>query len=216
MLDHLLAPAYGAAPLDIEPLNVAASSFVPAKDATPGELLNGKVNTAEWLRSIGAEDPTPVHAPYEAALAAQAFGSVTSSAPTLSPEAKKEHVMALRTPESVKRVVGMLTAYEWSFVEQAQNLRSYIVSGLVEETKNPKADIRLKAYKMLGEVTEVALFTTRVETVTRDLSDAQIQEEINKRLDRLAFDPTPMAEEVPPALRFPPKTDPEVDDVEPL
>ncbi|MFK5282021.1 hypothetical protein ACI3PL_20935, partial [Lacticaseibacillus paracasei] len=71
MLDHLLAPAYGCAPQKIEPLNVAASSFVPLKDATPNELLNGKVNTAEWLRSVGAEDPTPVHAPYEAALAAQ-------------------------------------------------------------------------------------------------------------------------------------------------
>jgi hypothetical protein len=116
VLDHLLTPAYGCAPLAIEPLSSAASSFVPQKDATPNEVLAGKINTAEWLKSVGAEDPTPVHAPYEAALAGQAFGSVLGASPTLSPEEKKEHVMALRTPEAVKKVVGMLTAYEWSAI----------------------------------------------------------------------------------------------------
>lgn len=215
MLDHLLAPAYGCAPMNIEPLTVVASSFVALKDATANELLTGKVNTAEWLRSVGAEDPTPTYAPYEAALAAQAFGSITSNVP--HPDVQKKHAMELTTPESVKKIVGMLTAYEWSFVEQAQQIRTYIVTGLMDETKHPKAEVRLKAYKMLGDVTEVALFTTRVETVTRDLSDAQIQDEINRRLDRLGFDePAKETASPTPTVRFQPAIDMEVDDVDPL
>ncbi len=190
MLGHLLT-------LEPEPHTVAASSFVDIENADPNHILNGKVSTEQWLRDMGAEAPAALDPAYEAALAAHAFGAVTNVVPTASPEEAKEHVMALRTPESVRKVVGMLTAYEWEFVEHAQQIRSYIVAGLMKETEHVKPDIRLKAYKLLGEVTEVALFTQRTEIVTRDLSDAQIQDEINKRLEKLTLNPaTPLVERI--------------------
>lgn len=190
MLGHLLT-------LEPEPHTVAASSFVDIENADPNHILNGKVSTEQWLRDMGAEAPAALDPAYEAALAAHAFGAVTNVVPSASPEETKERVMALRTPESVRKAVGMLTAYEWEFVEHAQQIRSYIVAGLMKETEHAKPDIRLKAYKLLGEVTEVALFTQRTEIVTRDLSDAQIQEEINKRLEKLTLNPaTPLVERV--------------------
>lgn len=190
MLGHLLT-------LEPEPHAVAASSFVDIENADPNHILNGKVSTEQWLRDMGAEAPAALDPAYEAALAAHAFGAVTNVVPSASPEETKERVMALRTPESVRKAVGMLTAYEWEFVEHAQQIRSYIVAGLMKETEHAKPDIRLKAYKLLGEVTEVALFTQRTEIVTRDLSDAQIQEEINKRLEKLTLNPaTPLVERV--------------------
>jgi hypothetical protein len=190
MLNHLLT-------LEPEPLKTAADSFVPEKDAQVGELLNGKVATQEWLKSLGAEDELPSDPAYDRALAAQAFGSVTGILPNLPDEDKKKNIMALRTPKSVQHVVGMLTAYEWSFVEHAQQIRSYIVAGLMDETKDKKPEVRLKAYKMLGEVTEVALFTQRTEVVHKDMSDEQIQSEIEKRLERLTVNPdTPLVERV--------------------
>jgi hypothetical protein len=173
--------------LDPEPLKPAAASFVPEKDAQPGELLNGKVATHEWLKSLGAEDELPSDPAYDRALAAQAFGSVTGILPDMPDADKKKNIMALRTPKSVQHVVGMLTAYEWSFVEHAQQIRSYIVAGLMDETKDKKPEVRLKAYKMLGEVTEVALFTQRTEVVHKDMSDEQIQSEIEQRLERLTI-----------------------------
>ena len=58
---------------------------------------------------------------------------------------------------------------------------------------------------MLGEVTEVALFTQRTEVVTKNLSDEQIEEEINRRLERLTVNSdTPLVTRV----------NSEVDDVE--
>jgi hypothetical protein len=190
MLNHLLT-------LDPEPLKQAADSFVPEKDAQPGELLNGKVATHEWLKSLGAEEEMSSDPAYDRALAAQAFGSVTGLLPDIPTADKKQHIMALRTPKSVQQVVGMLTAYEWSFVEHAQQIRSYIVAGLMDETKDKKPEVRLKAYKMLGEVTEVALFTQRTEVVHKDLSDDQIESEIEKRLERLTLNPdTPLVARV--------------------
>lgn len=179
MLDHLLAQPH-------QPLTRAASSFLPWEDATPNEILDAKVSTDEWLKSLGVEDPTPVDPAYERALAAQAFGIVT--APT-TPEAQKQSaMMSLRTPESVQKMSQMLSAYEWEFVNQAKELRSYIVAGLVEETLSTKPEVRLKAFKMLGEVTEVALFTTRTEIVSSKLSDTEVEDEIRKRLERLTVD----------------------------
>jgi hypothetical protein len=190
MLNHLLT-------LEPEPLTEAASSFVEAEKATPSQLLSGKVATDEWLRNLGAESPVPMDPAYEAALAQHAFGVVTHATPVESEEEARKKVLALRTPEAVRKVVGMLTAYEWEFVEHAQQIRSYIVAGLMEETKHTKPEIRLKAYKMLGDVTEVGLFTHRTEVVTRDLSDEQIQAEINRRLEALTINAnTPLLERV--------------------
>lgn len=197
MLDHLLT-------LDPEPLAKAASSFVDDDNADPGQILNGKVQAADWLKRMGAEQPPALDPAYERALAAHAFGVVAGTIPTASPEEAKKHVHAIRTPEAVQKMVGMLSGYEWSFVEKAQAIRTYIVTGLMKETEDKKADVRLKAYKLLGEVTEVALFTQRTEVVSRDLSDDQITEEINRRLERLTLNPnTPLVQRV----------DTEVDDV---
>jgi hypothetical protein len=68
----------------------------------------------------------------------------------------------------------MLTAYDWAFVEQAKELRGYAVAQILEEVKHPDARIRLKALQMLGTVTEVALFTERVEVKKETMSDKPI------------------------------------------
>lgn len=204
MLQHLLAFESG-------PLSSAASTFVAAEDASAMQILDAKVGSAQHA---GLIDPSPVPPDVSAldspeveldpgierARAQEAFGGVTGAIP-LSEQKVKERVLALRTPTAIRQMVGMLTAYDWEFVEQAKNIRSFIVTGLINETSNPKPEIRLKAYKMLGDVTEVALFTQRTEVVTRDLSEEQVEAEIKKRIEKFTID-------VPILERF----DSEVDD----
>ena len=186
MLAHLLT-------MDPEPLTQAASSFVPLESATASEVLGAKISTEEWLKNMGAEEVPPLDPALERALAAKAFGAATGVTPAASEKQKKEDVLALRTPESVRKVVGMLTAYEWSFIDQAQQIRSYIVKGLLDETTHTRPDIRLKAFKLLGDVTEIGLFTQRTEIVTKNLSDEQVEAEIHRRLERLTINPdTPL------------------------
>jgi hypothetical protein len=80
----------------------------------------------------------------------------------------------------------MLTAYDWHFVEQAKEIRGYAVAQLVEETKHPDAKIRLRALELLGKVTEVALFTDRIEVKKSDLSDSELDSRIKEKLERMA------------------------------
>ncbi len=77
-----------------------------------------------------------------------------------------------------------MTAYDWAFVDQAKELRGYAVSQILEETKNPDTRFRLKALEMLGKVTEVALFTERVEIKKTDMSDSELEQRIKEKLNK--------------------------------
>lgn len=79
----------------------------------------------------------------------------------------------------------MLTAYDWQFVERAQEIRGYAVAQLIEETKHPDAKIRLRALELLGKVTEVALFTERMEVRNTSVTDAELDRKIQEKLKAL-------------------------------
>jgi hypothetical protein len=78
----------------------------------------------------------------------------------------------------------MLTAYDWAFVEQAKELRGYAVAQILKEVEHPDARVRLKALDMLGKVTEVALFTERVEVKKTEMSDVELEARIKDKLNR--------------------------------
>lgn len=149
--------------------------------ATPQELFDSQITTADWLTELGAA-PDPL----EKAQNAEANRAFTALATPASPEEKKAALTKLTTPAAVRHLVGMLTAYDWKFVEQAQELRGYAVSQLLEETKHPDAKIRLKALELLGKVTEVALFTERVEVKKTELSDTELEQRIKDKLAKMA------------------------------
>ena len=149
--------------------------------ATPQELFNSQINTSDWLTELGAA-PDPL----EKAQNAEANRAFTALATPASDEEKKAALTKLNTPAAVRHLVGMLTAYDWKFVEQAQELRGYAVSQLLEETKHPDAKIRLKALELLGKVTEVALFTERVEMKKTELSDNELEQRIKDKLAKMA------------------------------
>ena len=101
------------------------------------------------------------------------------------PEKAKNTLTQIKTPAAVQRLVGMLTAYDWQFVEQAQQIRGMAVAKILEETDHPDARIRLKALEMLGRVTEVGLFTDRIEVRKSDLSDTELDERIKQKLEMM-------------------------------
>jgi hypothetical protein len=58
------------------------------------------------------------------------------------------------------------------------------VAKILEETNHPDARIRLKALDMLGRVTEVGLFTERIEVKKADMSDNEIDQKIKDKLNK--------------------------------
>lgn len=177
MLNHLL---------DFEPPAAFLDGVTPVADASPAEVLNAQVSTADWLEQMGA--PTADSA--AASAAQQTFATLIQPAPQ---HAQRQALLTLNTPAAVRHLTGMLTAYDWAFVEQAKELRGYAVAQILEETKHPDARIRLRALELLGKVTEVALFTDRVEVKRTNVTDTELDAKIKEKLSRFmgVVDTTP-------------------------
>ena len=175
ILDHLVS----AAAADFAPETLPDEKlFVPIKNATPAQTLNAQSKTADWLKEITEEDDELLERAQEGRVN-DAFLALTTSHPDA-----QEKLLQMEVPEEVKQVVGMVTAYQWKFVEQAQELRSMAVTKIAQETNHPDARIRLKALELLGKVTEVALFTDRVEVKKTEMSDEELEQQIKKKLDK--------------------------------
>jgi len=155
--------------------------YTPLDEAGPDALLAAKVATTSWLEEIGAPPDDEIEAEVEKAHARKAFGALTTNTTTLEQTAA---IAALKTPEAVRHLTGMLSAYDWEFIEQAKELRGYTVAKLVEETQNTNANIRLKALALLGKVTEVGLFTEKIEVKNAPASDAELDARIKEKLNR--------------------------------
>lgn len=170
--------------------------FTPVEDAEPHEIVDAQTATADWLKSLGCVDEEEIVSKAEAQAARDAFSSVL----TLPPEQQKQKILNLKTPAAVQKHVAMLTEFDWQFVEQAKEIRGYTVAQLLEETHHPDAKVRLKALELLGKVTEVALFTERVEIKKTELKDEELDQRIKEKLAKYGvgdvIDITPK-EEIP-------------------
>ena len=81
----------------------------------------------------------------------------------------------------------MLSQYDWDFIEQAKEIRGYVVAKLLEETKSGDPRIRLRALELTGKLTEVGSFTTRVEITSRTESSVEeLTDRIKEKIARLA------------------------------
>ena len=151
----------------------------PLEKAGVAETIDAQVETTEWLKSLGAVDEATAVDKAQTDFARKAFTNIVTGQPT---ELTKDSITQIKAPAAVQHLVGMLTAYDWEFVHQAQQLRGYCVAQLVEETKNPSASIRLKALTALGKVTEVGLFTEKIEIKKDELTDLQLEQRIKDKL----------------------------------
>ena len=153
----------------------------PLEKASPQETLNAQVNTTAWLEKLGVDDDDKALKEANAKAAQKVFTALSTNTPVAE---TKHQLTQIKTPEAVRHLVAMLSAYDWEFVEQAKNLRGMAVAKILEETNHPDARVRLKALDMLGRITEVALFTERVEIKKADMSDSEIDKKIKEKLNK--------------------------------
>jgi hypothetical protein len=172
VLEHLVKGNY-----DPTVYNAPLDGFLSLEKADANELLEAQVNTTDWLSELGAKPDEDVVMDAQDAQARQAFHALTTD-----PDSAKHALTQITLPPAIQRLVSMLTVYDWSFVEHARQLRGMAVAKILEETDHPDARIRLKALEMLGKVTEVGLFTERIEIKKTELSDVELDERIKQKL----------------------------------
>ena len=174
MLEHLINGEFHPEVVDA---TAEILSFEKADTATP---IDAKVKTAQWLKDLELDDEE-IETKADAEAARKSFASIVTGQSVATTQQALANVKA---PIAVQHLVGMLTAYDWAFVEQAKELRGYAVAQILEEVKHPDARIRLKALDMLGKVTEVALFTERVEVKKTQMTDTELETRIKEKLNR--------------------------------
>ena len=175
MLEHLIHGEFHP-----EVVDATAAQVTPFDKADPTTTIDAKVKTADWLKELEADDEE-IETKADAEAARKSFASLVTGQPVVNTQQALANV---KTPAAVQHLVGMLTAYDWAFVEQAKELRGYAVAQILEEVKHPDARIRLKALQMLGNVTEVALFTERVEVKKTEMSDVELEARIKEKLSK--------------------------------
>ena len=175
LLQHLLT----AEEADYVP-NVEANpeGLTPLEKLSPAETLDAQIKTTDFLSSI-TQDDTDIISEASETRAVEAFSAMLAQ----SPDAKQK-ILEMQLPEEVRSSVAMLSQYQWEFVKQAEELRTMAVAKIVKETDHPDARIRLKALDMLGKVTEVALFTERVEIKQTEMSDEELEKRIKEKLSK--------------------------------
>jgi len=174
MLEHLI---YGEFHPEVVDATAEVLSFEKADTAT---TIDAKVKTAQWLKDLELDDEE-VESKADAEAARKSFASIVTGQSVATTQQALANVKA---PAAVQHLVGMLTAYDWAFVEQAKELRGYAVAQILKEVEHPDARVRLKALDMLGKVTEVALFTERVEVKKTEMSDIELEMRIKEKLNR--------------------------------
>lgn len=173
MLEHLISDELDPTVFDGPP-----TGFTPLAKASPENLIDAQLETANWLEGLGLTEKS-VQDQAATTTARAAFAAITTGT---TPGNIQNALTSIKTPAAVQRLVGMLTAYDWEFVQQAKELRGYTVAKLLEETENPNANIRLKALGLLGKVTEVGLFTEKIEIAKAPASDAELDARIKDKL----------------------------------
>lgn len=158
------------------------AEFEAAASVSPETLLGAQALTSQWLVSLGAPNDEELHEHRETEAAREAFAKLTSAS---SADAQTGALLKLQTPIAVQRLTGMLCAYDWEFVHQAKELRSYAVGKILEETVHVDARVRLRALELLGKVTEVGLFTDRIEVKKVEVGDRDLENRIREKLEKL-------------------------------
>jgi hypothetical protein len=173
MLDHLI---------NFEPeVQEHQGNFRSMDKTDPSDVVDGMAKTVDWLKELGAVDTDTLVNEAQSQAARTAFTNIVTAKPA---EITHTSLANIKTPVAVQRLVGMLSAYDWEFVQQAKEIRGYTVAKLIEETESSNANIRLKALVALGKVTEVGLFTEKIEVKKTEMSDVELETRIKEKLNR--------------------------------
>lgn len=103
------------------------------------------------------------------------------------------------TPGSILVLEAMLSEYDKEVINVSHRLRNYVTNKLILETENDKASDRLRALELLGKISDVGLFSEKVQVeVTHRKSDdieAEILKKLQNYIDVEAIDVTQSSED---------------------
>jgi hypothetical protein len=100
-------------------------------------------------------------------------------------EEKLDEKLLSKNPGAIAHVQRLLSEYEEQVVIEAARLRNYVTNKLILESDDNDARIRIRALELLGKISDVGLFTEKSEITYKSKSDAELDEELERRIQSI-------------------------------
>lgn len=143
---------------------------------TVRERATAACKTAEVLRNQGAKF-APEDRPGVAALLKASAGGI---------ETTRQQHQIMSNPANAIMLREILSQYDMQVVQNAEQVRRYVTNRLIMESTDTNAKVRISALKLLGQISDVALFTERTEVTIKDKSSKDLEELLRQKLENVA------------------------------
>jgi len=88
--------------------------------------------------------------------------------------------VAPTTPGAAKALDKLLKRFDYTLANSTNKMRQYVLFKLFELAENEDPKLQIKAVEMLGKVSEIGLFTTKVEVAAADKPIGDLESELNE------------------------------------
>lgn len=103
--------------------------------------------------------------------------------------------LPLRKPPQ-QRLEALLNDYDYQLPNSTNKMRQYVLNKLFETAEEGEPNLSLKALEILGRVTEIGLFTTRIEVSVADKPTADLENDLSVLLKNYAKKDTDPVQEI--------------------
>ena len=87
------------------------------------------------------------------------------------------------TPGTILNLEAMLSEWDQEVLDVGRRLRNYVTNKLIAETADPDPKVRLKSLELLGKVSNVGLFSERVDITVTHRTITDIESDLKKTLE---------------------------------
>lgn len=87
------------------------------------------------------------------------------------------------TPGTILHLESLLSEWDQEVLDVGRRLRNYVTNKLIVESNDPDPKVRLKSLELLGKVSNVGLFSERIDVNVTHRTVADIESELKKTLE---------------------------------
>ena len=87
------------------------------------------------------------------------------------------------TPGTIVHLESLLSEWDQEVLDVGRRLRNYVTNTLIVESNDPDPKVRLRSLELLGKVSNVGLFSERVDVTVTHRTVEDIERELKKTLE---------------------------------
>lgn len=91
------------------------------------------------------------------------------------------------TPGAARVLEKLLKKFDYNLPNSSNQMRQYLVYKLFDWAENEDPKVSLKAVEMLGKVSEIGLFTTKLEVSTAEKPTEELESELTKLMKTMGL-----------------------------